>query len=537
MTDRNSNGRSSYSRGNYGSGSSGSRSQSQYSRSGARSTSSSRGGDSRDIVPVRDRSRSSASSAAGSRRSAAQPSGGSYRRAAKESNKARRSASASTASQYASRYARHSSASPNSGRFSRGNDLERSAYLSQPVKKRSKAPFIILAILLVAAVAGAGTFIFIKTRPFEVTVNGQTMEVKFSTSFQDLHDQGYLTAEKGDFIAVDKSVITPGGGGMYKIYCNDQLLDPKEYKQRLHKDDMITEARGDDVMEEHSTHDDVTPYTTDIRSKRRDGDVYDASFGFWVCPGIDGHRITLVGETSGLTVISDESNEMVPRTWMWVGDQRYNYDKPYICLTYDDGPDPDDTLALLDILSEYDSHATFFALGDNVDEYPECAKAILDQGSQLATHTRDHEYFHQSIFDADEIRAEVTDGIASIKSATGYETTCMRPPGGYFAQQDVETLDGVITSCVGWDIDTNDYVKSRSVEQITQTCLNQAYPGAIILMHDGGGGDHRSVEATRAVLSALTAEGYVFVTVDELMYQVRVCLVDEGEFPASILDH
>ncbi|NTU89441.1 MAG: polysaccharide deacetylase family protein [Actinobacteria bacterium] len=373
---------------------------------------------------------------------------------------------------------------------------------------------------------GFGIFWYFHTLPILVSVNDTEYELDYKTTYQDLHDQGMLVATYGDFLAVDGSIIEQGGGAIYKILDDGELVT--DYSARLHKNDVITEARGDDVTEESSIVETVIPWTWDVEDSYN---FYNGSLSLVVNEGTDGVDRMETGKVSGITILSPTSVAMVPRLIRTYTLTPADGQK-VIALTFDDGPNPDATPQMLDLLNEFNAKATFFVLGENVEAFPELAKKVAEQGSQVASHS----YSHASSDYLDRISSEAIANQLSlaqtaIVNATGVTTTVVRPPGGNFDYDSWSGTGSYLTAAVGWDIDTEDW-KKPGADVIASRAISSAKPGCIILMHDGGGDRSQSIEAARIILETLTAQGYTFVTVDELIQIQRDQLKAEGVIPS-----
>jgi peptidoglycan/xylan/chitin deacetylase (PgdA/CDA1 family) len=178
-----------------------------------------------------------------------------------------------------------------------------------------------------------------------------------------------------------------------------------------------------------------------------------------------------------------------------------------VALTFDDGPHGTHTPELLDILERKHVPATFFLLGEQVEQYPEIAARMVAQGHQLGNHTWDHA--HVVRMDTKEIAADLERTSAAIAAATGIEPTVTRPPFGTITD---ELQLASTTPLILWSIDPKDW-RDREATTITDRVLKDIRPGAIILLHDIYGS---SVEAVEPIIDQLQAQGYTFVTIDRL---------------------
>jgi peptidoglycan/xylan/chitin deacetylase (PgdA/CDA1 family) len=169
-----------------------------------------------------------------------------------------------------------------------------------------------------------------------------------------------------------------------------------------------------------------------------------------------------------------------------------------IYLTFDDGPQPDWTPRVLDVLERHDARATFFMLGQQASQYPALVTQVRQRGHTIGNHTAGH--LHLPRLTTARVREEIMGGPESL---------CFRPP---FRETDAR-IHEIATSLglreVLWDIDTFDWRKPGAAE-IERALLKGIHPGAIVLMHDGGGDRSQTVQALDRVLTKLTAKGYTF---------------------------
>lgn len=178
-----------------------------------------------------------------------------------------------------------------------------------------------------------------------------------------------------------------------------------------------------------------------------------------------------------------------------------------IALTFDDGPGPY-TGDLLDYLDEHDAKATFFLVGNRVGNYSDAAIAERDGGHQIANHSWDHDDLTNKSLESAQTDIEKTND--EIERVTGIRPTVMRPPYGATNQSLVEAIG---QPQILWSVDTEDW-KHHDSEYVANYVIQHAQRGDIILMHD----IHKtSVEAVPEILDRLSGQGYVFVTVDDML--------------------
>ena len=182
--------------------------------------------------------------------------------------------------------------------------------------------------------------------------------------------------------------------------------------------------------------------------------------------------------------------------------------KPKIALTFDDGPHPVYTPMLLEGLQKRGVKATFFLIGKNIEGNEEIVKQMAEQGNIVGNHT----YNHVKINDLPDLQAceEMKKTSDLVKKITG-ETTCyIRPP---FGEWDEHLDCGIDMISVMWTIDPLDWT-TQNVSQGVNKVVTEAKEDDIILLHDCYAS---SVEAAFEIIDQLQAEGFEFVTVDEVI--------------------
>lgn len=185
-------------------------------------------------------------------------------------------------------------------------------------------------------------------------------------------------------------------------------------------------------------------------------------------------------------------------------------ERKVIALTFDDGPNTTTTNEVLDVLEKYGIKASFFLIGNNIDD--ESAKAVkraYDMGCEIGNHSRSHSYMDK--LTAEEIAEEVTYVNEKVIEITGEAPTFFRPP--YIAVNDTmfEAIEMPFIAGYG----ANDWEDRVTADRRAKMVLRQAKNGAIILLHDAKG-NSQTVEALDTIIPELQAQGYEFVTISEV---------------------
>nr|WP_235782028.1 polysaccharide deacetylase family protein [Paenibacillus senegalensis] len=188
-----------------------------------------------------------------------------------------------------------------------------------------------------------------------------------------------------------------------------------------------------------------------------------------------------------------------------------------IALTFDDGPNPQTTGEILDLLNQYGAKATFFVVGYRAEMYPEIILREAKEGHELANHTYSHPYFKKTT-PPSVIEAEIKRTDEILRKITGDRPALFRPPGGFYNESLVSESkkSGYLTVLWSWHQDTNDW-KSPGVKRIVNKVVNNAQNGDIVLFHDHVNGSRQTVEALKEILPILHERGFRFVTVSELL--------------------
>ena len=325
--------------------------------------------------------------------------------------------------------------------------------------------------------------------PASITLNGANLEVGGHKTLEDALRASGIKPKPGDFVAVDGSVIEAGKGEPFHATVNGEVATDMDTK--LNNGDVVELGDGSAIEEPSETAEESIPYSIEEEGR---GPIHVLEG-----QGADGLKRTKTGSVSGLTteeVVQEPSNVVRRNVSPQVGEDKV------VALTFDDGPWPESTAAVLDVLADHRAKATF-------------------EGHQICSHSFDHaagdgQSVNLGYMTPEDQVAEVQKGYEAIEAATGAEAShVFRTPGGNYGEGVMRNVGPLISAEIGWNIDSQDWRKPGAAAIANQ--VKNAWPGAIVLMHDGGGDRSQTVEALKDALPYLKSQGYRFVTMDELL--------------------
>ncbi|MGN6189686.1 MAG: polysaccharide deacetylase family protein [Conexibacter sp.] len=186
-----------------------------------------------------------------------------------------------------------------------------------------------------------------------------------------------------------------------------------------------------------------------------------------------------------------------------------------VALTFDDGPGPY-TDRLLDVLERVRVPGTFFAVGYQLPAFAPQLQREVDLGETIGDHTADHRDLARLA--ARDQRAQVLDDARELRSYGVPWPRLFRPPYGSYNRTTHALLARERMLSVLWSVDSEDY-RRPGVETIVDNVVQHVQPGAIVLMHDGGGDRTQTIAAIPRIVHRLRAEGYRFVSVPRLLLE------------------
>ncbi len=229
-------------------------------------------------------------------------------------------------------------------------------------------------------------------------------------------------------------------------------------------------------------------------------------------------------------LFTDETFKTYPLSWRI---DQMGYLSHKVALTFDDGPDPEWTPKIVDILHQKQAPAAFFVIGESANQYPGVVKREFDLGNEVGNHTFTHPDF-ETVSKA-QVQFELNLTELLLESNLAVKTLLFRPPFGIDHQPETASEIAMLPVpqsmgyiIVGAQIDPHDWGEAEGgapppVDTIVQRVMTDAQTGKgnIILMHDGGGDRSHTLIALPQIIDGLRAKGFEFVSVATLLGQTR----------------
>ncbi|MDL2222888.1 polysaccharide deacetylase family protein [Bacteroidales bacterium OttesenSCG-928-M11] len=186
---------------------------------------------------------------------------------------------------------------------------------------------------------------------------------------------------------------------------------------------------------------------------------------------------------------------------------RINRESKVVYLTFDDGPIPEITPWVLDLLDKYKIKATFFCVADNVRKYPDIYQDLLERGHQVGNHTYHH---------LQGLRTWSKNYVANVDLAAKIiKSKLFRPPHGHIRLPQLAWLKKKEYKVIMWDVVTRDYSKYVDSEKVFNNVKKYTRPGSIIVFHDSIKAGDKMKEALPRSIEWLLEQGYTFELIPE----------------------
>ncbi|WEV52722.1 polysaccharide deacetylase family protein [Bifidobacterium sp. ESL0704] len=401
---------------------------------------------------------------------------------------------------------------------------------ARKIPKQVRISLIVVVVLvIVLALTGVSAWGYGNFRKITVSVNGSAQQVSANTTLGKLAAKNdNFGAKPGDLLSVSGKVLKAAAGASVvytlngkQIKAADSTNNSSDNKKKgfksqatadvpvaldsikLPENAKITVKDGKNLTEQHDVRRTMVPFGVSVNGH---GVIQKL-----VQRGKQGVKEVWIGKISGEQVdkgVVKEPKNVIVDTFS---------PKPVthkvVALTFDDGPSQYSG-PILDILKEKGIKATFFDVGNGAAAWPQFEQRMVAEGHQVASHS----YSHPDMFklNPDQLRDNITQGLANIKAASGMTTKMLRAPYGNFGPNQWLQTSDLIDYNVIWTVDTEDW-KKPGAPAIANAALSKAYNGAVILMHDGGGDRSEDIAALPGIIDGLKGQGYEFVTIDQLM--------------------
>jgi len=176
-----------------------------------------------------------------------------------------------------------------------------------------------------------------------------------------------------------------------------------------------------------------------------------------------------------------------------------------ICLSFDDGPDPLTTRAMLEVLERYGIRATFFVIGEKVDKYPELLKEVAARGHVIGVHGYEHKIL--AGLGAKEVQKDLQMAVDTIHRVTGQKPYLYRPPGGALDEVQVQEASKLGLTVMMWTNIGGADLGARTSQEVVQRVVGSARDGGIILLHESL---EETLKALPQIIESLARAGFGF---------------------------
>jgi peptidoglycan/xylan/chitin deacetylase (PgdA/CDA1 family) len=346
-------------------------------------------------------------------------------------------------------------------------------------------------VLVMAGLLGLALVLTAALSPISVNLGGRQQIVSRNlTAGAAAERLGYPL--QGHLVSVTGEILREGGGQPARLWRNGEPCGPEV---RLRRGDRLAVLPGGDVSE-------PCRETVTVLKSPPSAALSLAE------PAVQGTRRVRRGLTSGAVAV--QVAWAVPTVPLRAATASRG---PRLALTFDDGPWPDTTAALLKILRQHDSRATFFVLASQAAGRPDIIKATVAQGSEIGIHSWRHANYTR--LSAAAVQADLSRCEAVLRPLVGQPVRWVRPPYGATNRTVNQVISQAGYRLAMWTIDTSDW-RRPGANAIASHLLSRAHDGAVVLCHDGGGDRRGTVAAMARAVPELRRRGYQLVTLSEL---------------------
>ncbi|MEW9095047.1 MAG: polysaccharide deacetylase family sporulation protein PdaB [Clostridiaceae bacterium] len=193
-----------------------------------------------------------------------------------------------------------------------------------------------------------------------------------------------------------------------------------------------------------------------------------------------------------------------------------------VSITFDVNWGENNTIEILDILDKYNVKATFFLIGNWIDDFPEEVKEIHKRGHEIGNHSNSHP--DMSKISKEKMINELSVTDAKTIKVIGESTRLFRFPSGSYNNLSVETVNELGYHCIQWDVDSIDW-RAEGEEKEYNRVMKNTKPGSILLFHTDG---KYTPKTLPRIIEDLKAKGYEFVKVGDLIHKDNYNIDHQG---------
>lgn len=351
-------------------------------------------------------------------------------------------------------------------------------------RRRRRVITLVTILIVLAGTAAAGLAYARRDTSITVRVDGRRTSLPDHATVRAALHREHVRPRDGELRAVTSHRAVDPRYDPARLLRNGDAAQPAD---RLRNGDRVTVINGRDATEP------VTTRTVPIPAPGLPPIEYE----LWV-PGSRGSAVQEIGARSG---------EIAASTTLAPPAPAHRLAGKVVALTFDDGPDPRSTPAILTTLREAGVKATFCVIGHAARVHPELLRAIAAQGHVACDHTETHPYLDR-IAPAD-VPGQISGPAAFCQLTLGTRPAFFRAPYGATNQTVVDTAHAQGLRVLQWSVDPRDFDRPPPAE-IVRRVMTSVRPGRIVLMHDGGGDRSNTVAALGPIIAMLKAQGYTF---------------------------
>lgn len=347
---------------------------------------------------------------------------------------------------------------------------------------------VFLAVLLISALLG-----WYRLTHLDVSVNGRPVQIRYGQTVLEAVESSELTFVQPVLVDASGNIIAAERN--FKVYVNDE---PVDLSSRITGPVTIELVRP--IVKHEPVH---TSYRIDHPAPEFIGT---GPFIHMVRDSIPAVSATVSGLKTGRV-----KNHTVFKGFPAIYRRTDGRGEKICALTFDDGPSIY-TPQILNILDRYGVKATFFMIGLHIERHPDIAALVASKGHTIGNHSYSHPAMGK--LSAEDIKAELDRTANLLKKHTGSTTRWFRPPMRSLSSLLFKTATEEGYEVVLWDVDPMDWTNPDYLT-IYNRVVSATTPGAVILLHDGGGNREQTIRALPLIIKTLLRRGYTFVSLDK----------------------